>query len=81
MRVSFKVVGGLEPDVGPHDCDHRKALEGGSLSAISAAFPDCECYVWHIGRWLFIDHSTSALVVDGSRLLVDQKTGERSSTI
>ena len=76
MRVKFTEVKSGTVRVRPEDCDSRKAVQEGSLSAIQAAFPDAECYVWHDGFWESIDDTTASLVVEGSELKVVRKLGE-----
>ena len=76
MRVRYKVVVSEAVDLRPQDCDSRKAVQDGSLSAVKAAFPHCDCFVWHEGCWVHIDDSTAELVADGSCLKVFRTPGE-----
>lgn len=77
MRVRYKVVESEAVDLRPQDCNSEKAVQEGSLPAVQASFPDCDCLVWHEDCWKAIDEDVIAqLVVDGSRLKVIRKPGE-----
>ena len=78
MRVNYKVIESEAVDLRPEDCNSKKAVQEGSLSAIQAALPHSNCLVWHEGCWEHIDDSTAELVVDGSYLKVVTKPGEES---
>lgn len=58
------------------DCDTKRFVQDNTLPSIEAAFPKCECDLWHEGSWRSIDADTASLVVEGSDLKVINHGGE-----